>query len=681
MNKMGAGFGRYSYGEENWAVSGRFAHRQSSDITTPDGIISGTSTNNFDGSVGLGFNTGKSLGGASLSIADMSYEIPDNIDNPDEGVEILMQRQAFQGRVNFNNSGFLDRGQVRFNASHMFQEEVEYVLDEGIRDEVVGLEYDKYALSSTLTMQHKPFGAFDRGAIGLNFHGHRLNVGGGQAYTPGEIRINLGMFTFQEIPLSNRVRLQAGLRIDFQHTGALSNVRFPDKTATRNAINYSGSIGFNYRPVEELEIGGQLARSHRNPSVEELYADGAHLGVGIYEIGNLDIKPDIPFLLLLNGRFEELQTISDKANDYLIRSYSFLALAKLEARKGNAPAAFNYCKSAANLVINLKKGDYRSLSIHAFICIMSALVMLKLKEYQSAVYFLNNSLDDNSNNRRGISFDIKVAERIYTVMMKYIYSQLTGKSCFFEIIHDSYKTIKADLQYKCLSLCALFVSADKENEKRLSGICSDLLLQAETDDSRMWIFEAYKEIADTFYQLNSLPVQRKHFKAFDFMDASCMEFIGLFLKSMLKSGDNETIIKLNDYLKGWDLFESFKHPLPFDYDGEIDDEINTASANIIAKSLQAYLDTNSKMELRNAISEGKKISVSKSTVVDDLNIAFLCANEDKVVKTAKKARNKSDVIFLMATIPELVREGFSEELGKKMVVDLLRKWRKCSNEE
>lgn len=394
--------------------------------------------------------------------------------------------------------------------------------------------------------------------------------------------------------------------------------------------------------------------------------------------GNLNIKPDIPFLLLLNGRFKELQTISDKANDYLIRSYSFLALAKLEAQKSNALAAFNYCKSAVNLVGDLKKGDYNSLSIHAFICIMSALVMLRLKEYQRAVYFLNNSLDDNSSYRRGRLFHNSKPEGIYIMMMNYMYSQLREQGCFFEIIHDSYKTIKPGLQYKCLSLCALFMSADKENEKRLIGICTDLLQRAETDDSRMWIFEAYKEITDTFDQQNALPVQRKHFKAFDFMDTSSMEFIGLFLKSKLKSGDNEIIIKLNEYLSGWSLFESFKHPLPFVSGVEINDEINTAAADIIAESLQAYLDTNSKMELKNAISEGKKISVSKSPVIDDLNIAYLCANEDEVVKAAKEAINKSDVIFLMASIPELVREGFSEEIGKKMVVDLLRKWGKYS---
>jgi iron complex outermembrane recepter protein len=293
MNRLGAGFGRYTYGNDNWAVSGRIAHRQSSDITTPDGVLPGTSMNNLDGSLGFGFIRGSSLGGMSLSITDMLYEIPDNIDDPDAGVQILMQRQALQGRVSFNNNGFIDKGQFRFNASHMLQQEIEYEWEGDDLDENIEIEYGKIAFSSTLTMQHKPFSFFDRGAIGINLHGHKLDVNGAEVYTPGERRFSMGVFAFQEIPLSNLMRLQAGLRLDFQHTGALPNEPFPTINASRNAINYTGSIGFNHRPVEGVEIGGQFARSHRNPSVEELFAEGAHLGMGVYEIGNSSIKDEI----------------------------------------------------------------------------------------------------------------------------------------------------------------------------------------------------------------------------------------------------------------------------------------------------------------------------------------------------------------------------------------------------
>ncbi len=293
MNRMGAGFGRYTWGGDDLAVTGRIAHRQSSDIRTPDGVLPGTSMNNYDGALGLGFDRGSATGGLSVSMADQTYEIPDNIDDPYEGVEIRMQRQALQGRMNFVNDGFLDRGQVRFNASRMFQQEIEYEWEDGVIDEDVELEYEKYAFSSTLTMQHKPFEFFDRGAIGVNLHGHRMDVGGDEAYTPGELRVNLGVFTFQEIPLSNKMRLQAGLRFDVQHTGALPNELFPGISESRNAFNYTGSIGFNHRPLDELEVGGQFARSHRNPSVEELFADGPHLGAGVYEIGNRNIKDEV----------------------------------------------------------------------------------------------------------------------------------------------------------------------------------------------------------------------------------------------------------------------------------------------------------------------------------------------------------------------------------------------------
>jgi iron complex outermembrane recepter protein len=324
MNKMGAGFGRYTYGNDNLAVSGRIAYRQSSDITTPDGVLPGTSMNNLDGSLGFGFKHGNSIGGMNLSLADMAYEIPDNIEDPDAGVQILMQRQAVQGRINFENSGFVDRGQVRFNASRMFQQEIEYELYEGELDEDVEIEYEKLAFSSTLTMQHKPFEFFDRGAIGINLYGHRLDVGGAEAYTPGEMRANLGVFTFQEIPLSSKMRLQTGLRIDVQHTSAIRNELFPDISASRNAINYTGSIGFNHRPLDGLEVGGQFARSHRNPSVEELYADGSHLGVGVYEIGNSNIKDEVGqgadlFIRWNDGSFDiELAGFINYFRNYII---------------------------------------------------------------------------------------------------------------------------------------------------------------------------------------------------------------------------------------------------------------------------------------------------------------------------------------------------------------------------
>ncbi len=294
MNRMGAGFARYTHGWDSYAISGRFAYREGGDIRTPAGRVPGTSMRNTDGALGFGFSGDRATGGISFSASDQEYEVPESSLIDDEGVYITMQRVALQGRVAMqNSSSFFDRTQFRFNASRMFQQEIEYEYDDGLRDEDVELEYLKHTFSSTATLQHKPFSFFDRGAVGLNLYGHNLDVSGDEAYTPGERRFNMGLFTFQEIPITNTMRFQAGVRFDLMHIGAMENELFPGIRDNRFAINYSGSFGFNHRPIEGLEIGGQFARSHRNPSVEELFANGVHIGAGVYELGNSNLRDEI----------------------------------------------------------------------------------------------------------------------------------------------------------------------------------------------------------------------------------------------------------------------------------------------------------------------------------------------------------------------------------------------------
>jgi len=294
MNKMGAGFARATYGTEKLAGTVRLAFRKAGDIQTPVGTVPGTHVTNYDGAVGLGLNGDNLKGGLSFSMANQSFGIPDFENEPGYQVEIRAQRNALQGRFHRRFNSFFDQAQLRFNASRFLQHEVEITTEaDGSKTEETQLEYDQMAISSTLTFQHKPAGFFDRGAIGLSLQGRVLDVIADNAYTPGDQRMSLGVFTFQEIPLSVTTRMQFGVRIDFQNVKARSSESFPNVDLSRSTVNYSGSFGLNYRPVEGMEIGGQFARSHRNPSVEELYANGVHLGAGVFERGNVNLKDEI----------------------------------------------------------------------------------------------------------------------------------------------------------------------------------------------------------------------------------------------------------------------------------------------------------------------------------------------------------------------------------------------------
>lgn len=294
MNKMGAGFARATYGTEKLAGTMRIAFRKAGDIQTPVGTVPGTHVTNYDGAVGLGLNGDNLKGGLSFSMANQSFGIPDFENEPGYQVEIRAQRNALQGRFHRRFNSFFDQAQLRFNTSRFLQHEVEITTEaDGSKTEEIQLEYDQMAISSTLTFQHKPAGFFDRGAVGLSLQGRVLDVIADNAYTPGDQRMSLGVFTFQEIPLSVTTRMQFGVRIDFQSVKARSSESFPNVDLSRSTVNYSGSFGLNYRPVNGMEIGGQFARSHRNPSVEELYANGVHLGAGVFERGNVNLKDEI----------------------------------------------------------------------------------------------------------------------------------------------------------------------------------------------------------------------------------------------------------------------------------------------------------------------------------------------------------------------------------------------------
>lgn len=294
MNKMGSGFGRYTLARRNTAYSARLAIRRAGNITTPEGELPGTSMHNLDASIGVATNAKGVTGGLSFSANRQQYEIPDQIEVEGESVEIRTVRQNLQGRWNGSRQGFFDRWQMRFNAVNFAQNEVEITRPPaGDHKESTSLTYHQNSINSTFTLQHRAFSFFDRGAAGMSLQLRRLDISGVEAFTPGEIRYNTGLFTFQEIPLSNKFRLQVGLRTDLQYLKALPNENFHHTDDHRLRLNFSSSVGFNHRPLQGWEIGAQFARSHRNPTFTELYANGVHLGAGTYEIGDSTLKDEI----------------------------------------------------------------------------------------------------------------------------------------------------------------------------------------------------------------------------------------------------------------------------------------------------------------------------------------------------------------------------------------------------
>jgi iron complex outermembrane recepter protein len=292
VNDMYSGFARLSSGWERHAVTGRMSYRNAGDLRTPQGRLLGSDLQNLEGSFGYGFQSDNTQGGFSIMGLQSMYGIPDGDADPDQRIEIRLDRFASQGNLDIQQDGFFDKIQVKYHISQFYQDEVAIEFFNGIADEEVELSYDQFAYSISSYFQHKPIGIFDRGVIGFNVNGRYLDVGGDEAYTPGEQFINPALFVFQELPLAEQVRMQFGMRFDYRSLQARTNAAYPSINEGREDFNIAASVGMNIKPAERYEMGWQLARAHRYPSAEELFSEGAHLGAGAYEIGDATLKPE-----------------------------------------------------------------------------------------------------------------------------------------------------------------------------------------------------------------------------------------------------------------------------------------------------------------------------------------------------------------------------------------------------
>lgn len=292
VNSFGSVFTRMGYGLDNSAVNARLSFRNAGNTQTPGGTIYSSDMTNWEGSIGYGFKYGNLSGGSSLMYLNSYYGIPDLDEDADERVEIRFDRIANQGRFDIVNEGkFLDKYLIKYHLSKYDQKEV--VIDNQTGSpEVIGLSYLQKAYSTTITAQHKPWGVFDRGVIGININGRTMDVGGTESYTPGDQVFNIAAFVYQELPVSDIFRLQGGLRYDLRSIQTRKNEAYPNIDESKINSNLASSIGMNIQPSSRTEIGVQIARAHRYPTSEELFANGVHLGAGTFEVGNVALKPE-----------------------------------------------------------------------------------------------------------------------------------------------------------------------------------------------------------------------------------------------------------------------------------------------------------------------------------------------------------------------------------------------------
>ncbi len=148
---------------------------------------------------------------------------------------------------------------------------------------------------------------------GINGMYQDNNVNKGTEFIiPSYRQFDFGPFVYLKKVLGN-LEIAGGLRYDVRNfkndqlyidEDAATGFEFPvygsDTLGAKRAFSsykhtfsgMSGSLGLSYKINDEWSLKANIGRGYRAPNISEISANGVHPGTNMYQIGNLDFKPE-----------------------------------------------------------------------------------------------------------------------------------------------------------------------------------------------------------------------------------------------------------------------------------------------------------------------------------------------------------------------------------------------------
>ncbi|HUG12862.1 MAG TPA: TonB-dependent receptor [Opitutaceae bacterium] len=251
------------------------------------GTIPNTALNNEGGAFGLTVVGDRGFVGLAFSAHDSVYGVPAgaHAHHPDEEdedeeehiedeeavrIDLRQRRWEFQAEITEPFGPF--RGaRLKFGTSDYRHAELE--------GDEIGTVFRNEGYDGRLELLHQPLGVLT-GAIGLQGGRSLFEAVGEEAFLPPSRTLNRAAFLFEEMELGD-LTLQFGARVENQ------DIELRDGSGiSRDDSLASASTGLVWKISDTWTLGASLARTQRAPNVQELFADGPHIGTNNYEVGD-----------------------------------------------------------------------------------------------------------------------------------------------------------------------------------------------------------------------------------------------------------------------------------------------------------------------------------------------------------------------------------------------------------
>jgi iron complex outermembrane receptor protein len=220
---------------------------------------------------------------------------------------------------------------------------------------------------------------------GINGMYQDNNVSKGTEFIiPSYRQFDFGPFIFAKKTMG-KLEVAGGLRYDFRNfsnddlyentdpsTGFEHVVKGTDTiganhifTAYRHTFSgASGSIGLSYKINDQFSVKANIGRGYRAPNISEISANGVHPGTNMYQIGNLDFKPEFNWQEDVGIAFNSTH-VSINADAFNNNIQNYIYNEKLESKLGGdsiivpGNQTFKFVASRAHLY-----GGELSIDIH-----------------------------------------------------------------------------------------------------------------------------------------------------------------------------------------------------------------------------------------------------------------------------------------------------------------------------
>lgn len=281
-NWQAGGSGGFKYGVRSFLIFGNGGAQKANDYRTPLGTVLNSYARGGNVSGGVGWFPRKGWLSFNYAYDRRRYGIP--VEPGELDFEYLkMRRHSYEVKGGLRElGGFIESGDFAISYNDYLNREFEFESDEN------KTELDSVATNKNFNYRanfnHQRRGRLS-GTFGLSGFTRDYESIGAEAPAPHTKQNSVAVYGLERVDLE-RIGFQFGGRVEQNGYNPEGNFR------KRNFVGFSGSAGVRVPLWKGGSFVANYQHSFRAPALEELYNNGPHPGILVFDIGNPNLKPE-----------------------------------------------------------------------------------------------------------------------------------------------------------------------------------------------------------------------------------------------------------------------------------------------------------------------------------------------------------------------------------------------------